>query len=64
MHFILELFDLKASKGEDKESVKIDEFGDYLISLGLCPDLNFLYKVIVLAIADDRNDAEEADVRN
>jgi len=36
---------LKASS-EDKESVKINEFGDYLISLGLCPNLSFLYKVV------------------
>jgi hypothetical protein len=37
---------LKASKGEDRGNVRIDEFGDYLISLGLCPNLSFLYKVI------------------
>ena len=39
------LFYLQTNKSLNKDCVDFVKLADYLISLGICPDINFLYKV-------------------
>lgn len=60
MAFAQEVFLIHARQSPSKNTVSISSFADYLISLGMCPNIEFLYKVRLGMMVDYWKGTKEA----